>query len=284
MGNDIGDNNHFNPVADIISDFFELNNALDLEASGKYDEAAEAFERMLRNDPEDSIGAALHLAAIGKRDVPSSMPEAHILSLFGQMSGTYDTRLLENLKYAIPEKVGERFAALGLGPFKRMLDLGCGTGLCCEVLKEQVTHKTGLDLSAEMLEKAREKELYDVLHEEEITRFLKTNRTEPWDLVVSTDVIPYNGELDEMFSHIAGSMTPDGIFLFSNEVQPEENFNGQSYLMGKHCRYAHSLDYIQRLLAQNNLELLDRTEMIIRLEHGNPITGQLVIARKMGAE
>lgn len=280
MKNDIGDENQFDPVADILSSFFELNNALDLEAAGKFDEAAEAFEHILRNDPEDSIGASLHLAAIGKGNVPSCMPEAHVLMLFGQMSETYDKRLLEGLRYALPEKVKERMAALEVGPFKRMLDLGCGTGLCCEVLKDQVTHTIGLDLSAEMLEKAREKEIYDVLHQGEITQFLKQSRFEPWDLVISTDVIPYNGTLDEMFLNIARNMAPGGIFLFSTETQPEEAFGGQPYLMGKYCRYAHSQDYLEYLLKQNNLKLLDRTEMVLRLEQGHPIAGQLVIAKK----
>ncbi|SFK43557.1 Predicted methyltransferase, contains TPR repeat [Pseudovibrio ascidiaceicola] len=283
MKNDIDDENQFDPVADILSSFFELNNALDLEAEGKYDEAAEAFELILRNDPEDSIGAALHLAAIGKGDVPSSMPEAHVKMLFDQMSESFDKRLLENLKYAVPAKVKERMDLLAAGPFNRMLDLGCGTGLCCEVLKEQVAHKTGLDLSAEILEKAREKEIYDVLHEGEITRFLKQDDHEPWDLVISTDVIPYNGVLDEMFMSVAQNMVPGGILLFTTETQPEEHFNGKPYLMGKYCRYAHSLDYVQSLLVQNNLELLDLTKMILRLEHGHPITGQLVIARKLDA-
>ena len=41
--------------------------------------------------------------------------------------------------------------------FASALDLGCGTGLMGEALRERIDHLTGVDLSAAMIAKARER-------------------------------------------------------------------------------------------------------------------------------
>ncbi len=275
------EDNPLDPFTDIVCEIIEYNHALDLEETGNVEEAAEVYENMLYEDPDDHIGAGLHLAALGKVETPSCMPEAHVKTLFGKMSDGYDDKLLNGLNYAVPDKVREKIETLQFGPFKRMLDLGCGTGLCCEVFKDHATHKTGLDLSAEMLEKARQKEIYDDLYEGDIAQFLMQGNHEHWDLVVLTDVIPYIGALDEIFAGVARNMVAGGIFLFSTETQPETVADGQPYTVGKYWRYAHSQDYVRTLLNQNKFDLSDLTHIILRNEKGNPVPGSLVIARKL---
>ncbi len=283
MKSDNGKNNQRDPLADIISDFYEFDSALDHMEAGRVDEAAKILSQMPDVGSQDQIGTNIHLASIGKIDAPDVMPEAYVRTLFKQMSATYDVKLLDTLRYTLPEKVREKIRELQLGPFERMLDLGCGTGLCCEVLKDQVAHKTGLDLCAQMVEKARGKEIYDHLLVSEINRFLKHNTHENWDLIVSTDVIPYIGALEDLFKEVSQNMIPEGIFLFSTEAQPEETFDGHPYVVGKYCRYAHSKAYLCRLLKQNNMKLLDLTQVTLRQDNDGPVPGNLMVARKMKA-
>ncbi len=55
---------------------------------------------------------------------------------FGRLCGNalrshadvFDNVLVDQLHYCVPLLVRQRIQALGLGPFKRVLDLGCGTG------------------------------------------------------------------------------------------------------------------------------------------------------------
>jgi predicted TPR repeat methyltransferase len=44
--------------------------------------------------------------------------------------------LVDQLGYHVPMMLREAFEAQGLGPFARMLDLGCGTGLTGESLED----------------------------------------------------------------------------------------------------------------------------------------------------
>ena len=81
--------------------------------------------------------------------------------------------LVEQLGYAVPALVRQRLQALELGPFKRMLDLGCGTGLTGGTLRDMVDDITGIDISENMVELAHEKDLYETLYVAEVEDFLE---------------------------------------------------------------------------------------------------------------
>ena len=69
-------------------------------------------------------------------------------------------------------------------PVYDILDAGCGTGLCGVLLKPLARSLTGVDLSASMLKKAKQRGIYDRLVEDEITRFL-SEHVAAFDVVAS---------------------------------------------------------------------------------------------------
>src|SRR2546421_2416231 len=94
--------------------------------------AAEAFRQALRLDPNDIQGAGLRLARLEARNEP--MPPAYVRTLFDQYAPRYERALVEELAYCAPrllrDAVGRVRTARGLAfQFRRMLALGCGTGL-----------------------------------------------------------------------------------------------------------------------------------------------------------
>jgi predicted TPR repeat methyltransferase len=255
------------------------NRALALEKAGDIDAAVKAYEQVLELDPEDHGGAAVRIAAMGRGETPPKAPDAYVETLFDQHAESFEDILVEQLGYAVPVIVRQRLQELKLGPFKRMLDLGCGTGLTGGTLRDMVDDITGIDISQNMVEIAHEKDLYETLYVAEVEDFLEDNDDEPFDLVTATDVLPYLGALEPLFFGAAENMAPGGLFVFSSETLPDESFAGRPYIVGPHQRFAHSETYVRERLAATGFELLEISDINVRMQDGNPTPGHLVIAR-----
>ncbi|MHB0951894.1 MAG: methyltransferase domain-containing protein [Allorhizobium sp.] len=255
------------------------NRALALEKAGDIDAAVKAYGEVLAIDPEDHGGAAIRIAALGRGETPPKAPDAYVETLFDQHAEAFEDILVEQLGYAVPVMVRQRLHTLGLGPFKRMLDIGCGTGLTGGTLRDMADDITGIDISEKMVEIAHEKDLYETLYVAEAEDFLEDNDEEPFDLITATDVLPYLGALEPLFFGAAENMVPGGLFIFSSETRPDEVMAGRPFMVGQHQRYVHSEAYIRERLAATGFEIVEITEINVRMQDGEPSPGHLVIAR-----
>ena len=258
------------------------NRALALEKAGEIDAAVAAYHQVLEIDPEDHGGAAVRIAAMGRGDTPTKAPDAYVETLFDQHAESFEDILVEQLGYAVPVLVRQRLQELKLGPFKRMLDLGCGTGLTGGTLRDMVDDITGIDISENMVEIAHEKDLYETLYVAEVEDFLEDNDDEAFDLVTATDVLPYLGALEPLFFGAAENMVAGGIFVFSSETLPEDAFNGRTYMVGPNHRFAHAESYVRERLAATGFEIVEISDINVRMQDGHPTPGHLVIARLKG--
>ncbi|MCF6368401.1 methyltransferase domain-containing protein [Rhizobium halophilum] len=256
------------------------NRALALEKAGDIDAAVAAYRQVLDIDPDDHGGAAVRIAALGRGEAPPRAPDAYVETLFDQHADSFEDILVEQLSYSVPVMVRQRLQELELGPFKRMLDLGCGTGLTGGALRDMVEDVTGIDISENMVEIAHEKDLYETLYVAEVEDFLEDNDEEPFDIVTATDVLPYLGALEPLFFGAAENMLPGGIFIFSSEALPASD--DRSYIVGPHQRYLHSEAYIRVRLAETGFELIELREINVRMQDGQPSPGHLVIAKLRG--
>ena len=257
------------------------NRALALEKAGDIDAAVRAYEEVLAIDPEDHGGAAVRIASMGRGETPVKAPDAYVETLFDQHAEVFEDVLVEQLGYHVPVLVRQRLQALGLGPFKRMLDLGCGTGLTGSTLRDIVDDITGIDISENMIEVAHEKDLYETLFVAEVEDFLDDNDEEPFDLITATDVLPYLGALEPLFFGAADNMTPGGLFIFSSETLPDAIMAGRPYMVGGHQRFAHAEAYVRERLKETGFELIEITDINVRMQEGQPTPGHLVIARRL---
>ncbi|MBT9373092.1 methyltransferase domain-containing protein [Rhizobium sp. CSW-27] len=258
------------------------NRALAHEKAGEIDAAVAAYHEVLAIDPEDHGGASVRIAALGRGDAPPRAPDAYVETLFDQHAEDFEEILVEQLGYAVPLMVLQRLQELDLGPFKRMLDLGCGTGLTGGAMRDLVEDITGIDISENMVEIAHEKDLYDTLYVAEIEDFLEDNDDEPFDLITATDVLPYLGALEPLFFGAAENMVPGGILVFSSETLPDEVMAGRPYMVGPHQRFAHAEAYVRERLDATGFDLVDITEINVRMQDGEPTPGHLVVARLRG--
>lgn len=252
------------------------NRGLALEKAGDVAGAEAAYREALVLDPADHGGVSIRLAAMGRAEAPDRAPDAYVATLFDQNAAQFDDMLVEQLGYAVPMLVRERLEAIAPGPYPRLLDLGCGTGLTGVSLNDWCPHITGVDLSEGMLDEAYERGVYDDLYVAEAVEFLEECEEPPWDMITATDVLPYIGGLARFFAGARLRLVPGGLLIVSCETS--DGMEADFEVGAKH-RYAHSRVYIERLIRDNQLDTLDFLPITVRYDEGQPVPGYLVTCR-----
>lgn len=255
------------------------NKGLALERAGDIAGAVTAFRRALALDPADPGGVAVRLAALGAGDVPVRAPELYVETLFDQQAEAFEHILVDQLGYGVPALMAGALAGLGLGPFARTLDLGCGTGLVAEALGDRAHEIIGIDLSEAMVDICEAKDIYDGLYQGEIVDFLADNDEQEFDLITAADVLPYLGDLGALFAGVAGNLEPGGVFAFSSETMPAAAFVAREFAVTPHHRFAHREDYVRQALDAAGFSVLGLSGINVRNEEGAPTPGHLVVAR-----
>jgi len=243
---------------------------------GEVDKAVEVFEEWLKEEPGHPI--ALHmLAACSGHDVPSRASDGFVEATFDSFAGSFDAKLAK-LQYRAPALVAEMLAdSEAASKTLDVLDAGCGTGLCGPLVAPFARRLVGIDLSTRMLAQARAKNVYDDLFKVELTAYLRDNPG-AFDVIVSADTLVYFGPLQDVAAASAEALRPGGRLIFTVE-QLVEAGAAPGYALSHHGRYSHARDYVERVLADANLQ----PEIVpaeLRLEAGDPVPGLVVRATK----
>lgn len=245
---------------------------------GRVQEAAAVYRRWLHEAPDDPTARHL-LAACSGQGVPERAPEDYLRELYRDFANDFDSNLAE-LDYQAPALIVAAIEAVaGLHRVGVAADLGCGTGLLGARLRERTALLTGVDLSPEMLAKARARGCYDALVESELTAFLNT-RAAAFDLLTAADVLCYCGALEDFVSGCAHALRPGGVLAFSVEAAPD---GAPTYHLGPSGRYAHAPGYVRDTLGNAGFAVLDIQAQRLRNEGGAPVPGWVVVARKRAA-
>ena len=181
--------------------------------------------------------------------------------------------LSDKLQYNVPEKlrllVDETSKKTS---FKKVLDLGCGTGLCGIRFRSIACTMHGVDLSANMLAIAREKNTYDLIFEADIVSYLISSDAELYDLILAADVLTYVGDLNTMFTLTSRAAKADAYFYFS----VEKLFNDtDEMVLRKSGRFAHSASYVSSIAEKTNWRIVATKEVNLRKERDDWIRGTL---------
>ncbi len=79
---------------------------------GLREQAAEAFRRVIALDPEDALGARIHLAELGEAAGDAISP-AYVRALFDGYAGRFERHLVEGLGYRGPALIGRPWCGCG---------------------------------------------------------------------------------------------------------------------------------------------------------------------------
>jgi len=248
---------------------------------GRTDEALAVYQQWADEVPDDPTPRHM-LAAMSGQGVPERADDRYIVKTFDGFADCFDEQLAV-LGYNAPQLVAASMIVhpLYLSGRAAVLDAGCGTGWCGPLLRATAGHLVGVDLSGRMLALARQRGVYDELHEAELTAFL-VSRPAAFDIIVLADVLCYFGRLEPAIGAARDALLPDGLLCFSVEALTEGAAE-ESFRLGRHGRYSHTRPYLERLVSGAGFEPPVIDDVVLRQELGEPVKGHLVSARR-GAE
>ena len=232
--------------------------------------AAEWYQRYLLIEPDEP--EALHmLSAMGVAEAPDRASDAYISALFDRFAPDFDAQLTGELEYGVPKILAATIKGHLPEAETRLdiLDLGCGTGLSGVTFKKLAKRVDGVDLSGEMLKRARKRRIYKTLTKSDIIAYLdRANRR--YDLVIGADAFIYFGVLDALFSGIENVLKPGGFVAFSLEACKEWEFD-----LTPSGRYAHGRAYVRRIAGLAGLNECSVCRETLRQEYGEPVLGDI---------
>ena len=208
-------------------------------------------------------------------------PPDYIVGLYSTFASSFDQLLVQKLDYKTPTKLRRALKSVCNSKriFKKCLDLGCGTGLSGLAFRDIVDELTGVDLSPEMIEKAKQRRCYESLLVGDI--FSVFNQSIPrYDLVLACDVFCYIGNLSEVFASVSTSLSRNGYFCFSTEYLEDLPKNQlDSYRLQACARFAHKRRYVEELAQRSGFEVVSLEVSIIRKNQGENVKGMLAVLR-----
>jgi predicted TPR repeat methyltransferase len=239
---------------------------------GRPQEAAASYRRALASGCSAEV-IQFVLAVLGAEAVPVAIPREYITRLFDQYAGHFDDDLVGKLRYRAPDSLLEAVVRFAPRDGLDIVDLGCGTGLVGSRFRPLARTLTGVDLSASMLEVARQRQIYDHLVCSDLTEFLR-KQSANFDLALAADVLIYIGDLSAVLQGVRGALRDGGFFGFSVEASEDQDF-----VLNTTRRFAHSKPYLRRLAADHGFVVETIEPAVLRQQVGSDVAGYLAVLR-----
>ena len=256
----------------IKPDYAEAHNNLGntLKRLGQLDAAVRSYKKALAIKPDYVVPQHMINALTG--NTSTKPPKEYVKNLFDDYAERFDDSLVKQLQYKLPFLIKELILKLDppRNKFERVIDLGCGTGLTGKELRDISNNLTGIDISSNMVNKARKLDVYDCLIEGDVVDILSSSK-EKYDLFIALDVFIYIGELTKIIKTVRQCCNKNALFIFSIETQEEDG-----YSLLKSARYSHSEDYILKI-ASVAFKVIDSQEVNLRKQKESWIKGKIFI-------
>ncbi|CAI2717565.1 tetratricopeptide repeat protein [Nitrospina watsonii] len=242
-------------------------------AMQRLDLARDAYDKALALDPASP--SARHMIDSLDGTTTDTAPPDYVVRLFDKAAPEFEERLVVSLRYQSPIELRQMLDAAvpAEKKFERAVDLGCGTGLSGEAFRSRAERLMGVDLSGKMVQKAREKNIYDALFEEGLVDFLNRSPVQ-YDLFIAADVLVYIGNLTPLFEAVREHALTAAWFLFSVEKIDDGDF-----VLRPTGRYAHSHRYIETVAKEHGFQCEAFQDSVVRMENDQPIPGYNVMLR-----
>lgn len=242
---------------------------------GQLAEAALSYGQALaRGGDSDMLNHCL--AALSPQAQPTAPPRRYVQALFDEYAADFDDHLVGLLHYQGHEVLVQHLPLPEAGRWGRVLDMGCGTGLCGPLVRQQAQHLIGVDLSPAMVAKSAERGVYDELATADIQEHL-SQPGEPYDLVLAADVFIYVGPLERVFQLLAQRMRVGACLAFT--IEPARDGPGVQLLPS--LRYAHTDAYIRALAQTHGFGEMRHILAPIRHDQDQPVEGRYIYLRRL---
>lgn len=252
------------------------------------DDAIESFRSAIASaqmvDEARFMLASLSPGSVPAHEMPSRMPASLAQLYFDQIAGDYDEteREKEYKGHMVAAQYLHRHTDKARNDY-RLLDCGCGTGLVGRTLQGGISHITGLDISAAMLEQARNAKdaqgnpTYHMLHHTDLHDYAKTLEGDAgkgqFDFITLVKLPVFLGDLKPLLPKLAHTLKAGGAIVLVYEPHSEVDGYGFSPVTG---RYGHGDGYIRTAASEAGLEITDLETALLYPE----TTGKVAVLKK----
>ena len=204
-------------------------------------------------EPENGI--AQHLIAAITGNATEHAPIQYIEKIFDAYADNFEEHLVQKLRYNSHHLLASYIVNYSKNDDRKLevLDLGCGTGLVGKTFSSFASTLVGVDLSAKMLAKAAEKQIYTRLVQADLSAMMQGEVDASYDVIVAADVLIYSGDLVKIVNEVQRLLRSGGLFAFSVETMEALPDCGpcdqREYILTISGRYSHSRAYIEKLAA-----------------------------------
>ena len=241
---------------------------------GRREQARAAYERYQQSNPDD-VEVSHLLVALRDQTPPSRASDTYIEQLYSHFASFYDENVCGDLDYRAPDLLLDAIsAAIGSKADLSVLDLGCGTGLFGLRIRPRARTLVGIDLSAAMLDRARQRNIYDHLERAELTEWLARERSERFDVIAVCDTLIYFGDLTQVLPRAAAHLGPGGVIAFTVEAGETHPFR-----LTDSGRFAHHRKHLSEVADASGLQVVSLTAKTLRYEYGQPVAGWVTALR-----
>jgi len=141
--------------------------------------------------------------------------EEEVRRTYDRIALTYDKKRKEKLIYNDYNEVPAMLSFLRNIRGKKILDLGCGSGIYAKILKQRGAKVYGIDISPKMIELAK-KNVRKVDFKVGTVYKLPYN-SETFDIVLASLVVHYFSNLNKALREIRRVLKKNGVFIFSSD-------------------------------------------------------------------
>lgn len=233
------------------------------------------FEKTLQYQPHNET--AQHMVRALTAHAADSIPQGYIRALFDQYAEYYNEHVKKTLEYQAPHLLRSAIGrCLNDKLFAgRVLDMGCGTGLCAIYFRDLARTLVGIDISEKMIAQAKKLDAYDELHVQDISEYLNAYSGPAFNLIIASDVLVYYPDLEKLFQKITQHLESGGRFAFTTEILDQGDYQLQTT-----GRFSHSNQYIESLAEKNGLEIELADTITLRKQAASNLVGGLFILKK----
>ena len=251
--------------------------------TNQHAKAKAAFIQALTHKPND-VDALFMLSALDPSAVPSAqrpsrMPAKTIRDFFGGLAVQYDNIELAN-QYAGGRVCFDALKSLVAGRSGlRVIDLGCGTGIASRPWRALASHITGIDVTPQMLEAARnvslgDKPLFDALLDEDVVNLATTTaNVADADIVLCCNVAQFVGDVLSLLQTLATRLKPGALVALTIEPFNIAAGYGVNIDTG---RFGHHPEAVKKIIQNLGFEL--KNDARVNLYPG--VAAQLFIIAK----
>lgn len=184
---------------------------------------------------------------------------------YDQMSAKYEA-ICKGDHYRVPLWLRENFSLLSRTYYPRWLDIGCGSGIVGDLIKElhiETSTLDGFDISEQMLIECQKKGIYNHLGKCDLNLGIFEVKPRMYDIVSAIGVLEFVKDINSLIKSIKNILEIDGFFYFTFEKLENEPIipNHFTFNNEKILRNQYTSDQIIKLFTSFSFEVLKIEEI-----------------------